>query len=154
MSLTEDGTMPGNPLGDGEWRRNRGTKVTLDIPEPKRVSPMDLDRDRRKVERAMRKRQREMGGDNPTRPEITNYDRTLFGRPVRIEVDVCIGIDDLRTLLNGIRADLTNAILHLERSGDPSDRRHAAHMQLSRARARSYALRQDLLTRGKVPPSQ
>lgn len=121
----------------------------------KTVTPMDIERDRRKVERAMAKRSRQMSAVNPIVEEkISDYDRTLFGRPVRIEIDVCIPIDDLRKLLNGVRADLTNAIMALEQSGDPNSRRFTAHQQLQRARAKAYVLRQDLLLRGKDQTSQ
>ena len=134
------------PFGS-DWRGNRGSKVVL---ETKTLSPMDVERDRRKVERAMRKRARQMGAVDPIVEEkITEYDQTLFGRPVRVELDVCIPIDDLKKLLNGVRADITNAIMVLEQSGAPNDRRFTAHQHLQRARAKAYCLRKELLVRGK-----
>jgi hypothetical protein len=145
MSEQDDFTAA-KPFG-GNWKRNRGGKVNI---EPKTVSPMDLERDRRKVERAMAKRARQMSAVNPVvEDRISEYDKTLFGRPVRIEIDVCVPIDDLLKLLNGVRADITNAMMILERSGPPNDRRFSAHQQLQRARAKAYLLRQDLLLRGK-----
>lgn len=144
--MPDDEFTASKPFG-GNWKRNRGGKVNI---EPKAVSPMDLERDRRKVERAMAKRTRQMGAVNPiTEATITEYDKTLFGRPIRIEIDVCIPIDDLLKLLNGVRADITNAMMALERSGPPNDRRFSAHQQLQRARAKAYVLRQELLLRGK-----
>lgn len=118
------------------------------------MSTLDVQRDLRKVERAMKKRARQLGADNATQPEITEHDRNLYGRPVRVEIDVCVPIGDLTKVLNGIRADITNAIMALERSGPVSDRRFAAHRQLCQARAKAYALRQDLMLRGKAQASQ
>lgn len=118
------------------------------------MTTLDIERDRRKVERAMKKRARQLGGDDATQPEITEHDRALYGRPVRIEIDVCVPIGDLTKLLNGVRADLTNAIMALERTGTAGDRRFAAHRQLCQARAKAYTLRLDLMTRGKVQDSQ
>lgn len=116
------------------------------------MTTLDAERDLRKVERALKRREREIGrsevivmGD-----QITEADRDLFGRPVRFEVDVCIPIADLKTLLNGIRADLGNAIKILETTGPANDRRFSAHRCLCRARAKAFRLRQDLLTRGKL----
>jgi hypothetical protein len=140
------------PYRPSQWRKNRASKVDI---EPKTVSSMDLERDRRKVERAMAKRARQMGAANPVVEErISEYDKTLFGRPVRIEIDVCVPINDLLKLLNGVRADITNAMMVLERSGPPNDRRFSAHQQLQRARAKAYLLRQELLLRGKDQTSQ
>ena len=102
----------------------------------------------------MKKRARQLGGDDATQPDITEYDRNLYGRPVRIEVDVCVPIGDLTKLLNSIRADITNAIMALERTGTASDRRFAAHRQLCQARSKAYTLRQDLMLRGKAQDSQ
>lgn len=118
------------------------------------MTTLDIERERRKVERAMRKKVRQLGGDDATRPEITEHDRNLYGRPVRIEIDVCVPIGDLTKMLNGIRADITNAIMALERVGTVSDRRFAAHRQLCQARNKAYTLRQDLMMRGKAQSSQ
>lgn len=119
------------------------------------ITTLDIERDRRKVERAMRKRARQVGAvDSRAAPEITEHDRNLFGRPVRIELDVCVPVADLLKLLNGVRADITNAIMALERSGPVNDRRFTAHRQLCQARAKAYRLRQDLLVRGLAQDSQ
>lgn len=118
------------------------------------MTTLDIERDRRKVERAMKKRARQLGGDDATQPDITKPDRDLYGRPVRIEIDVCVPIADLTKLLNSVRADITNAIMALERPGPASDRRFAAHRQLCQARAKAYVLRQDLRMRGKAQRSQ
>lgn len=116
------------------------------------MTTLDIERDRRKVERALRKREREVGQSETILmgDQITDSDRDLFGRPVRIEVDVCVPIADLKRLLGGVKADLENAIRVLETTGPANDRRFSAHRCLCRARAKAYRLRQDLLTRGKL----
>lgn len=139
------------------WRRNRGSKIDIDPQsEPRRMSPMDIERDRRKVERAARKRARQLGAVSPTtEPEITDHEKTLFGRPVRIEIDVCIPIADLKRYLNQVRIELTNAIVALEKPGeDPNARRFTAHQRLQMARAIGYQLKQELQLRGKAQTSQ
>jgi hypothetical protein len=113
------------------------------------MTTLDIERDRRKVERAMRKKARQMGAIDPTREEIPEYDRNLFGRPVRIEVDVCVPLDELRKLLNSIRADVTDALIALEKQGTPSDRRYAAHRRLCDARGKAYALSLRLKAEGR-----
>lgn len=116
------------------------------------MTALDIERDRRKVERAMRKREQEVGRSETILmgEKITEDDLDLFGRPVRIEIDVCVPIADLKTLLNGIKADLMNAIKVLELTSPANDRRFSAHRCLCRARAKAYRLRQDLLIRGKT----
>lgn len=116
------------------------------------MTTLDAERDLRKVERALKKREKEIGRSEVIQmgDRITESDRDLFGRPVRIEVDVCVPIADLKTLLNGIRADLGDAIKVLEKTGPANDRRFSAHRCLCRARAKAYRLRQDLLIRGKA----
>jgi hypothetical protein len=137
------------------WRRNRGSKIDIDPGEPRRMSPMDIERDKRKVERAARKLSRQLGAISPTvEQEITDHERTLFGRPVRIEIDVCIPIADLKKYLNQVRAELTNAIMALEKPGeDPNSRRFTAHQRLQMARAIGYQLKQELQLRGKAQTS-
>jgi hypothetical protein len=137
------------------WRRNRGSKIDIDPGEPRRMSPMDIERDKRKVERAARKLSRQLGAVSPTiEPEITDHERTLYGRPVRIEIDVCIPIADLKKYLNQVRAELTNAIMVLEKPGeDPNSRRFTAHQRLQMARAIGYQLKQELQLRGKAQTS-
>lgn len=84
----------------------------------------------------------------PVEPLIPESDKNLYGRPVRIEVDVCVPLPELRKLLIGIRADIADAILCLDRPGEAHDRRFAAHIKLCMARAKSYHLRRELKLRG------
>lgn len=112
------------------------------------MTELEIDRDRRRVERALRRREKELGkGEHVLSDEVDQMGRDLYGRPVRIEIDVCVPLDDLKKMLNSVRADLTNAILMLERSGSPHDRRFACHRLLTAARAKAYRLRLELEAR-------
>jgi hypothetical protein len=88
------------------------------------------------------------GKEPPAEAPIAESDKTLYGRPVRMEVDVCVPLADLRKLLIGIRADIADAILMLDRPGTPHDRRFAAYLKLCSARAKGYQLKKDLKLRG------
>jgi hypothetical protein len=112
------------------------------------ISAVEIDRDRRRVERALKRREQELGkGEHVLSDEVDQMGRDLYGRPVRIEIDVCVPLDDLKKMLNMVRADLTNAILMLERGGSPHDRRFACHRLLSAARAKAHRLRLELEAR-------
>ncbi len=80
--------------------------------------------------KAMAKRAQQLGQSDPTVEEITDYDRRRFGRAVRFEVDVCIPLPDLKRELNMIRAEITNCIAILERSGSGNERRKMVHSRL------------------------
>lgn len=80
---------------------------------------------------------------------ITDYDRALYGRSVRIDLDVCVPLDELRHMLNTVRAEITNALAELDRSGPAHDRRFAVHRKLSMAKAHVYRRRQELKLRDK-----
>ena len=102
------------------------------------LSELDVSRDLRRVERALKRRQRTLGESETivmARDDITETDRDLFGRPVRYEIDVCIPVTDLKRDLNEVRLHLAECIKLLEEGGTLHDRRFAVHRRLSRIRA-------------------
>ena len=102
------------------------------------ITDLETSRDLRRVERALKRRQRTLGESETivmARDEITESDRNLFGRPVRFEIDVCIPITDLKKEINELRLRLADCITILESEGTQHDRRFAVHRVLSRIRA-------------------
>lgn len=101
---------------------------------------------------AMAKRMQTLGVTQaPQDPDtITDYDRALYGRPVRIEIDVTVPIDELRRQLNSVRAGLTNAIIELERAGPAPQRRFAVHRLLSMAKVVVFQSRKEIKLRGRA----
>jgi hypothetical protein len=101
---------------------------------------------------AMAKRMQTFGVTQaPADPDtITDYDRALYGRPVRIEIDCTVPIAELRRQLNTVRAELTNAIAELERGGPAHDRRFSVHRRLCAAKVYVYQSRQDIKLRRKA----
>lgn len=92
---------------------------------------------------AMAKRAQQFGKPDPTVEEITDYDRRRFGQAVRFEVDVCIPIAALKSELNMVRAQITNCIAILERSGSGNERRRMVHSLLRDVRAELKYQRQE-----------
>lgn len=102
------------------------------------MTDLETQRDLRRVERALKRRQRTLGESETivmAKEDITSSDRNLFGTPVRYEIDVCIPITDLKRDLNTIRLRLADCIKILEDGGTTHDRRFAVHRVLSRIRA-------------------
>lgn len=85
----------------------------------------------------------------PGEDEITDYDRRLYGRPIRIEVDCAIPIPDLKRQLNTIRAELTNALIELETERPANDRRFTVHRRLSAAKTYVRQSRDEIKLRSK-----
>lgn len=103
------------------------------------VTDLETGRSLRRVERALRQRERILGPSEVVmKDKITESDKNLFGRPVRFEVDVCIPITDLKKDLAEIRRRLADCIAHLETDGTTHDRRFAVHRILSRVRAEMH----------------
>jgi hypothetical protein len=92
---------------------------------------------------AMARRAQQLVKSDPTVEEITDYDRRRFGMAVRFEVDVCIPLPDLKRELNLIRAELTNCIAILERSGSGNERRKMVHSRLRDIRGELKYQRQE-----------
>jgi hypothetical protein len=115
---------------------------------PAETAAIDFQRQRE----AMAKRMQTFGVTQaPADPDtITDYDRALFGRPVRIEVDVTVPLDELRRQLNTIRAELTNAIAELERGGPVHDRRFSVHRRLCAAKVYVFRSRQEIKLRRRA----
>lgn len=118
------------------------------------LNDLDVQRNLRSVERALKRRQRTLG-DSETiimaKDDITQADRDLFGRPVRFEIDVCIPITDLKRDLAEIRRRMGDCIAILERGGTQHDRRFSVHRILSRVRATLHRQKKE---RDKpLPPS-
>ena len=109
----------------------------------------------RKEEKAMVKR-RKILGEEPAvvMDEISDYDRASFGRAVRIEIDVCVPLSDLRKMLQDARNEINNALVAMDRGGPPNDQRHAAHRALSRAKGAIYYQRQKVALRLSRKPAQ
>lgn len=111
------------------------------------MTELETQRDIRRVERAKKRLERAVGSNEVivmAKNEITAYDRDLFGRPVRFEIDVCVPIDHLKTDLNMIQAELRNCIAFLETKGSTHDRRFGVHRKLSAIRAK-LSLRKKVL---------
>jgi hypothetical protein len=121
--------------------------MPLDRPSltPTEAAIVDLEH----TKAAMAKRMQTFGvtQDAADPDTITDYDRALYGRPVRIEIDVCVPIAELRRQLNTVRAELTNAIAELERSGPANDRRFSVHRRLCGAKVAVYQSRQEIKRR-------
>lgn len=112
---------------------------------------MDVSKDLRRVERALKRRQRILGESETivmAKDDITESDRNLFGRPVRYEIDVCIPITDLKRDLNEIRLRLADCIKILEDGGTTHDRRFAVHRVLSRVRASLHLRKKEREVKG------
>jgi hypothetical protein len=102
---------------------------------------------------AMAKRMQTFGVvQSPADPDtITDYDRALYGRPVRIEIDVTVPLAELKRQLNTVRAEMTNAIAELERGDRPAhDRRFSVHRRLCAAKVYVFQSRQEIKLRRKA----
>lgn len=115
------------------------------------MTDLETQRDLRRVERALKRRQRTLGESETivmAKNDITASDRNLFGTPVRFEVDVCIPITDLKRDLNEIRLHLAECIKIIEDGGTMHDRRFAVHRRLSRIRATLHLRKKERTTKG------
>lgn len=123
--------------------------MTSDRPSlsPTEAAIVDLEH----TKAAMVKRMQTFGVvQSPADPDtITDYDRALYGRPVRIEVDVTVPLETLRRQLNTVRAELTNAIAELERGGPAHDRRFSVHRRLCAAKVYVFQSRREIKRRQK-----
>jgi hypothetical protein len=117
------------------------------------MSVLDLEtsRDLRRVERALKRREKMLGNSETivmAKNDITEQDRSLFGTPVRYEVDVCIPLTDLKRDLNEVRLHLAECIKILEDGGTAHDRRFAVHRRLSRIRATLHLRKKERTIKG------
>lgn len=107
---------------------------------------------------AIAKRAMQLGTGNPTTKAddeaVSDYEKRLFGTPVRLEVDVCIPIQQLKQEINSLRAQLTNCLAILEQGGPPNTRRHMVHSRLCTQRAQMRAGREERKHREKRQPPQ
>lgn len=111
------------------------------------MTDLETQRDLRRVERALKRRQRTLGESETivmAKNDITDYDRNLFGRPVRFEIDVCVPLDHLKKDISIIRAELTNCLALLEAGGTAHDRRFGVHRKLSAIRAKLHLRKKEL----------
>lgn len=102
------------------------------------LNGLDVSRDLRRVERALKRREKTLGNSETivmAKDDISKADRDLFGTPVRFEIDVCIPITDLKNDLAEIRRRLADCQAIIDRGGTMHDRRFAVHRVLSRIRA-------------------
>lgn len=111
---------------------------------------MDLQRQ----EEAIARRAMQLGSNDPTIEQVTEYDRRLFGTPVRLELDVTIPLPQLKQEINAIRAQLTNCLATLEQDASTNTRRHMVHSRLCALRAQLRADREERKRREKRLPSQ
>lgn len=112
------------------------------------MTDLETQRDLRRVERALKRRQRTLGESDTivmAKDDITAADRELFGRPVRFEIDVCVPIDHLKKDLNMIQAEIRNCIAFLETKGSTHDRRFGVHRKLCAIRAKLSLHKKELL---------
>lgn len=92
------------------------------------------------VERAAARRRKALGIEpQPAVEELSEVDRnSALGRAVRIEVDVCIPLAELKKNLLSVRNEVTNALAALETFPVLRDKLHAVHWALGRAKAEIY----------------
>ena len=97
-------------------------------------------KDFRKVERAMKRRAKALGIEpEPEATELSEFDRnSALGRAVRLEVDVCIPLAELKKNLLSVRNEVTNALAAMETYPVLRDKLHAVHWALGRAKAEIY----------------
>jgi len=125
----------------------------MPLDEPPALSPAETAAiDFQRQREAMAKRMQTFGvtQDAADPDTITEYDRALYGRPVRIEIDVTVPLEALKRQLNTVRAELTNAIAELERKGPAHDRRFSVHRRLCGAKVYVYQSRQEIKLRRKA----
>ena len=96
----------------------------------------DFEREKRRMAR----RAKALGIEPPNpADEISDYDRnSALGRAVRLEVDVCIPLAELKLNLQSIRNEATNALAAIERYATGSEKRKAAHWAIGRAKSEIY----------------
>lgn len=112
-------------------------------------------RDLERQGEAMAERARKLGQADPTIEQITDYDRNLFGMPVRFEIDVTVPLPVLKQEINTIRAELANVLATLEQPGVAGNtRRHMAHSRLRSLRAHLRFDRTERKMREKRQPTQ
>ncbi|MFO1080812.1 MAG: hypothetical protein U1E23_09330 [Reyranellaceae bacterium] len=92
---------------------------------------------------AMAKRASIFSKPDPTVEEITDYDRRRFGQAVRLSIDVCVPLPDLKRDLVTIRAEIGNCLAILEQSGSGNERRKLVHSRLGDLRAELFYRRRE-----------
>lgn len=92
------------------------------------------------VERAAKRRAKVLGIESkPQVEELSEHDRnSALGRAVRLEIDVCIPLAELRKNLASVRNEVSNALAALDKFPMLTDKLHAAHWALGRAKAEIY----------------
>lgn len=71
--------------------------------------------------------------------EVSEADReSMIGRAVRIEVDVCIPLAELKANLMTIKNEAMNALAAIERYATGHEKRYAAHGAMSKAKSEIY----------------
>lgn len=97
-------------------------------------------KDLKKVERAAMRRAKVLGIE-PEKPseEVSEYERnSALGRAVRLEVDVCIPLAELKKNLMSVRNEVADALAAMEKFPNAADKRKAVHWSLGRAKAEIY----------------
>lgn len=95
----------------------------------------------RSAERAAQRRAKVLGIEQPApaSDEVSDYERnSALGRAVRLEIDVCIPLAELRKNLASVRNEVTNALLEMDRCPSPADKRKGVHWAVSRAKGEIY----------------
>jgi hypothetical protein len=98
-------------------------------------------KDLKKVERAMKRRQKALGIEPapPASDEVSDFERnSALGRAVRLEIDVCIPLAELRQNLASVRNEVTNALASMDKFPLPGDKRKAIHWAMGTAKAQIY----------------
>ncbi len=94
----------------------------------------------RSAERAAARRAKVLGIEQPpATDEVSDYERnSALGRAVRLEIDVCIPIAELRKNLLSVRNEVTNALAEMDRCPDAANKRTGVHWAVSRAKGEIY----------------
>ena len=97
-------------------------------------------KDLRRVERAAARRAKALGIEPPSpTDEISDHERaSALGRAVRLEVDVCIPLAELKLNLQSIRNEAMNALAAIDRYATGSEKRKAAHWAMGKAKSEIY----------------
>lgn len=108
----------------------------------------------RNAERAAARRMKVLGIE-PTTPgdEVTDYERnSAVGRAVRLEIDVCIPLAELRKNLASVRNEVMNALAEMDKFPSPEDQRKAVHWKISKAKGEIYYRKREREVRDRRTP--
>jgi hypothetical protein len=111
----------------------------------------------RNAERAAARRAKALGVELPkASDEVTDYERqSALGRAVRLEIDVCIPLAELRKNLASVRNEINNALAEMDKFPAPEDQRKAVHWKISKAKSEIYYRKKERETRDlRAPQSQ